>query len=174
MPHRDWIDLLEAFGPLIAVVVALIVGFTQLHLQRQQWDQSVYEMRHKVFRSVSNYWRVLIEKKGAPSIGDRQRFLAAISHARFLFGPDVVTFLEDYYAVTETYCETLRPSFFAKQNVDALSAAEAQEQLGLFAGLKRDEVFEPYLRIFKPPLRIRMKNALTRLKRPQLSRKPPP
>src|ERR1019366_8159866 len=42
MPHmppqhtRDWIDVLEALGPLMAVIAVLIIGFVQAVLQRKQ------------------------------------------------------------------------------------------------------------------------------------------
>ena len=167
--HRDWIDLLGAFGPLIAVVVALIVGFSQWSLQKRQWEQSLYSMRHRVYRSVIRYWRVLVETKGAPPLSARQRFLATLSHAPFLFGPEVGQFLEAYYEVTTRYCNAFEQwqrsdeaarSPMPPPQPDYIDAV--QKELASFAGLKNAKIFSPYLQLQRPPLYVRAKTALNR------------
>jgi len=46
---RDWVDFLEALGPLIAVVAVLAVGVMQVYLQRQQLKQDLFDKRYHVF-----------------------------------------------------------------------------------------------------------------------------
>ena len=93
-PHRDFLGYLQSLGPLIAACVAVGVGTTQWVLQKQHQKQNLYEKRWKVYRSIPTYWRNLVENKGEPPLEARQQLLTELSHATFLFGPEVVEFLE--------------------------------------------------------------------------------
>lgn len=166
-PPRDVLGYLQALGPLIAVTVAVGVAFMQRHIQKKQLNQSIYDKRFTVYRSVPTYWRNLIESKGEPPVHARQQFLSDLSHATFLFGPEVVQFLDEYYGVTEKYCNAFerlrneRASPFARSGDEV---AAVRKELDFQAGIKKTEVFRPYLQIYKPPLHIRLKTAITRLK----------
>jgi hypothetical protein len=151
-PHRDFLGYLQSLGPLIAALVAVGVGLMQRNLQKQNLKQNLYTLRHGVYRSVAHYWRILIQSSAVPPIPDKQQFFDSISHATFLFGPEVVTFLEDYYAVTEKYCLAFQ-RFCSEQRLqlptDALAAdfADVEKQLNYFAGPRAVEVFGPYLNL---------------------------
>lgn len=85
MPHRDWIDLLEAFGPLIAVVVALLVGFTQLWLQERQLKQDLFEKRWKVYTGVQDYLAAILREDGDDLLGPYPQFRRDTDPGELLF-----------------------------------------------------------------------------------------
>jgi hypothetical protein len=154
MPAQHTYDFVK-YAPFMAILIAIGVALMQYYLQRQQQKQNLYEKRWQVYRSVSTYWRNLVESNGQPPIEARQRFLADLSHATFLFGREVVKFLERYYAVTEEYCkasERLRIRT-AGQGSGLVSAANerdvATKEMELLAGITKAEVFGPYLQIYQ-------------------------
>jgi hypothetical protein len=94
-PHiRDWIDYLQALAPSIAALVALGVGLTQLHLQRRIANQSLFDKRYTVYKAVGHYLTTVISQVGRTESRTVLAFQRATSHARFLFGQDVLEFLD--------------------------------------------------------------------------------
>ena len=71
---RDWVDFLEALGPLIAVVAVLIVGSSQAYLQRQQLKQDLYDKRFRVYRSLVDYWITFTESRGMVELNTLKTF----------------------------------------------------------------------------------------------------
>jgi hypothetical protein len=87
VPHRDWIDLSQAFGPIIAVAVALVVGFTHWSLQKRQLDQDLFEKRWKVYSGLQNYLVALLREDEADDLYAPYRpFRLDTDPGEFLFG----------------------------------------------------------------------------------------
>jgi hypothetical protein len=102
-PHRDWIDKLEAFGPLTAAGVALIVGITQLFLQWQQVRQGLFEERYRVYRATHDF-AAEVSKYGSRTDAETDKsFANDTAHAEFLFGPDVLEFIEFIRSIAKKF-----------------------------------------------------------------------
>ncbi len=96
MPHmppqhaRDWVDFLEALGPLIAVVAVLIVGFVQAYIQRQQLKQDLYDRRYAVYQSLVTFWKTFTEESGNVLADDLHRLylftVLAANHVKSCLG----------------------------------------------------------------------------------------
>jgi hypothetical protein len=89
MPPAPRRDCLERLGPLIAAGVALIVGLTQLLLQRKSLKQNLFDRRFKVYSSVEAYLRLAIEKDGKTDVPAYSQFRVDTDPGEFLFGADV-------------------------------------------------------------------------------------
>jgi hypothetical protein len=95
---RDWVDFLEAIGPLVAVLVAIGVGLTQSYLQRQQLKQDLFEKRFAIYAFVKEYLTGAV-------LGDRElnpNFVNKTRPAEFLFGPEVLTFIDEAHTLAMT------------------------------------------------------------------------
>jgi hypothetical protein len=97
MPHRDWIDLLEAFGPVIAVIAVIVIGALQVRLQRQQVRQDLFDKRYMVYAAVDAFLTSLISADGALEEGAIESFRVKTAHAEFLFGTDIVDFIGEIF-----------------------------------------------------------------------------
>lgn len=94
MTHqRDWIDILQAFGPSIAAAVAASVGVMQWYLQRLNLKQALYDKRFSVRQHVLKYFSTTYtaEHPIEREFADAVRLTSY--HARDLFGSDVTEFL---------------------------------------------------------------------------------
>jgi hypothetical protein len=87
---KDWIDIVAAFAPLLAVLVAVLVALMQWHLQREQWKQTLYRDRSKVYWAVMDLWEILANSDASI---DRRAFATAVLPATHLFGADLQRFL---------------------------------------------------------------------------------
>jgi hypothetical protein len=153
---RDLTDYIAAYAPLIAVLVAVGLGIVQAYLQRQRLKQDLYEKRYSVYSSVIDFWHYLVESRASgqaklQTIERRNQFYSQIRHAKFLFGRDVITFLEEYHALAAQ----LQDAATAQRYGPDRSPEGAQEvnrlydKLTLFAGIKNEEVFRPYLQLYQ-------------------------
>jgi len=98
---RDWIDILAAFAPVVAVFVAVGVGLMQLYLQRQQWKQNLYDKRYVVYDAVKEYMSAVWCAYGKQGIDDYWRFRQATDSTKFLFGPIVTAFVDHVHEIGE-------------------------------------------------------------------------
>jgi len=93
-PHRDWIDLLEAFGPLIAAGVAVIVGLVQCYLQWKKQKQDLFENCFAIYKAADNCVSDTINRNCKPDRESYHAFQHATDPARFFFGADVLEVLD--------------------------------------------------------------------------------
>jgi hypothetical protein len=94
-PHpRDWIDYVLAVAPFLALLVAIGVGVMQAHLQKKNLNQSLFDKRYKVYAAVGQYLTQIIGVIGATDTEVVTAFQSATAHAEFLFGQDVVEFID--------------------------------------------------------------------------------
>jgi len=152
---RDWVDLLEALGPLIAVGAVLIVGFFQAHLQRQQLKQDLYDKRSRVYRSVVDYWITFTKNRGLVELDVLKMLYAELGHAQWLFGSDVVAFLVQFDVVNRT----LRTKIEDRNGMRAQGLSEnatlnrdietLTERFDVMIGKQAEAVMTPYLQIYK-------------------------
>jgi hypothetical protein len=97
LPSRDWIDLLEALGPLIAVGAVIMVGFLQVALQLEQVKQDLFDKRYKVYEAVDAFLTSVISADGALAGDAIQVFRIRTAHAEFLFGTDITDFIGEIF-----------------------------------------------------------------------------
>jgi len=152
---RDWVDFLEALGPLIAVVAVLIVGFFQAYLQRQQLKQDLYDKRFRVYRSLVDYWITFTESRGIVELDTLKTLYAELGHAQWLFGPDVIAFLEEFDTVTRRLRKEIedRNGMLAQGIPEDLALKcdieTLTEHFDLMVGKQAEAVMTPYLQIYK-------------------------
>jgi Na+-transporting NADH:ubiquinone oxidoreductase subunit NqrC len=89
VPQRDWIDLVYAFAPAIAVFAAVIIGGVQLYIQWKQQQQDLFDKRYKIYEATHKYLLDLFSRNGWADSDDLRLFRANTSHTRFLFGRSV-------------------------------------------------------------------------------------
>jgi hypothetical protein len=97
MPHhsRDLVD----FAPLLAIAVAVGVALMQYYVQRQQQKQALFEKRFKIYLDVRRFLSIVLKNIGKPIDDDAyQRFCEEMRPARFLFGSDVLTYLNQVHS----------------------------------------------------------------------------
>ena len=95
MPHRDWVDLLEAFGPLLACLVALLIGAMQWWLQKRQLKQDRFDRLLSVYQGVLNYVVALLRGEAEPEHSPSYRqFRAETDPGEFLFGADIWDYIK--------------------------------------------------------------------------------
>lgn len=100
------IEILSALlTPIIAVTTTLIAIF-QWRLERQRWRLSLYEKRFETFRAVSEFISFLC-MHGPCEHKDEIEFLQKASRNRFLFGPEIMEYIDEIYkkSVERNYLE---------------------------------------------------------------------
>jgi hypothetical protein len=138
--HRDRIDLLEAFGPPIAAVVALIIGLTQLWLQREQLKQDLFDKRYKVY-ALTRDFAVNALRVGIGGDEAINTFSNGTAHAEFLFHKDVLEFIGSIKDISRALAPV--------QAADVTGTSSLHHDLKLRMLRKIDSmnaVFRPYLR----------------------------
>jgi hypothetical protein len=103
-PHKDFLAYLQELGPLIAATVAVGVASMQYYVQRQQMKQQLFDNRFEGYTVIKAYLvNVLIEaeeyeKEDTKKNQEKQyrRYAKAMSQAEFLFGPEVLRFVQDF------------------------------------------------------------------------------
>jgi hypothetical protein len=152
MTHqRDWIDILQAFGPSIAALVALSVGLMQWYLQRLNLKQALYDKRFSVRQHVLKYFSTTYtaERPIEREFVDAMRLTSY--HARDLFGSDVTEFLKRISDdQTRTYQK--REAWDAATSRGEGTDICMKEYNEAMAKLRDDcaditEVFNPYLQL---------------------------
>lgn len=140
---RDSIDILTAFAPLLAVLVALGVGFTQAYLQRQHLKQQLFEKRFEVYSAVRAFLSVALQSHDSGfDARDYRMFTSKIKPAKYLFGSDVRQLIREVTCLLE--CEEDGDGRFAFLEADPHIAFGALLNLG-----HRTEVtFGPYLQLY--------------------------
>jgi len=143
LAHRDWIDLLEAFGPLTAVVVALIVGVTQLWLQKKQLSQELFDKRYVVYRAIQEFILRVVAAKGKLNRESVDAFRLSTAHSEFLFRRDVMDFIEEVLGRSADL-------LILEMNTDDPEVAESYKALMAWMETAVDvqnKVFRPYLHL---------------------------
>jgi hypothetical protein len=90
---RDWIDFLEALGPLIAAAAAAFIGAVQWSLQRKQLKQELFDKRFRIYAAVTDFLGEASVCYGKIDPDAYRRFKGAVGPAKFLFRPEVNTFI---------------------------------------------------------------------------------
>lgn len=150
-PHRDWIDGLEAFGPLIAAAVALIIGITQWRLQRQQVKQDLFEKRYRIYQATHAFVAEASKYGSRTDPETDNTFANGTAHAEFLFGQDVLEFIGLIRSTAKSLADVDR-NLANVCIADEDKAANSQFQDQLMAAMNQNlrqmnDVFRPYLRI---------------------------
>jgi len=144
MPHRDWIDLLEAFGPLIAAFVAVGVGLMQRHLQKQQLKQDLFEKRYKVYALTQDFAAAAL-RVGVSGDEAITKFSNGTAHAEFLFDKDVLEFIDSIKNISRALAPV------QEADVTGTSSLHHDLKMGmLFAIDRMNAVFRPYLQLNRP------------------------
>jgi hypothetical protein len=92
---KDWIDILAAFAPLLAVLVAVGVALMQYYLQRQQLKQDLFDKRFNVYRAVMDLTKDIIGNDDPMTQDYMQKFQLETAPSGFLFGRNVGEFMKD-------------------------------------------------------------------------------
>jgi hypothetical protein len=106
MPYQETRDLtsyISAYAPLVGVLVAIGVALMQFYLQREQAKQSLFDKRFTVYTAVEAYLHSLLstpydgkeEESAAYKKKQYRRFVRDTRQVEFLFGPEVVRFIEE-------------------------------------------------------------------------------
>ena len=101
MPHmppqhtRDWIDVLEALGPLMAVIAVLIIGFVQAVLQRKQLAYNLFDKRYTIYSELGAFFLSAVSNDLQLDNAAVDRFRVGTAHAEFLFGQGVIALLAE-------------------------------------------------------------------------------
>jgi Na+-transporting NADH:ubiquinone oxidoreductase subunit NqrC len=168
VPQRDWIDFVYAFAPAIAVFAAVIIGGVQLYLQRKQQQQDLFDKRFKVYEAATLQMGETMRAFGAALAGNGDmrvdslnQFFRSTSHARFIFGADVVDKLRTIsdntyhlknlvFQMKHPVADDLLPAYLRPKEkaTDTEIGNRLAELLRSFEVLDRQvEVFFPYLQI---------------------------
>lgn len=97
MPHyhqKDVFDYIAAIVPLLAVLVAIGVGWVQFRIQKKQLQQDVFEKRFVVYSATRTLLVDLLRPEGPSDADVLSRFIEETAHCEFLFGKDVVDLRE--------------------------------------------------------------------------------
>lgn len=130
---KDWIDVLAALSPAIAVLVAIGVALVQAYLQKQELKQNLYEKRSAVYYAVLELWEAL--RKGEEV--DERDFAAAVLPATHLFGSDV----KKYVSGIKDRLFRLRDQYRSQEK------AKERNDLIRFIAQDFEARFDPYLQL---------------------------
>src|ERR1017187_3758 len=189
MPHtcaKDWIDVLAALAPAVAVLVAIGIGAFQLYLQRQQVNQDLFQKRFTIYTATREFLTDFIEVP-SETFGQVQaqaevvidRFLEKTAHVSFLFGDEIVHAREGmictalFIAHYGAGLTSSMPNKYAtyRDAVDRMitepAEAVTEERAGDRAQLERhradvNSLFSPYLQLYeKRNQLLRLVDAIT-------------
>jgi hypothetical protein len=91
-----WTEILQALAAPVGVVIALIIGWWQAHLQRLQNNHSLFILRMNFYLELRNIFVEAMRTKVVPE--HRLAWLLSNDpYARFLFGQDMAQFLDKVY-----------------------------------------------------------------------------
>jgi hypothetical protein len=147
MPHthpKDWIDVLAALSPTVAVLVAIGVAVVQAYLQKEALKQNLYDRRFRVYSAVLELWEALRKAEDV----DEREFAAAVLPATHLFGSDV----QKYVSGIKDRLFRLRGQYKSQEK------AKERNDLVRFIAHDFEVCFDPYLQLHYD------ENLLSRLK----------
>jgi len=90
----DVVEISKALlTPLIAIV-ATYIAWQQWQTNRQKLSFDLYERRLKVYEQVRRILSIIVRDAKA-SYDELLKFRAAVSEADFLFGPEIVKYIDE-------------------------------------------------------------------------------
>jgi hypothetical protein len=95
-PPRDFLGYLQALGPLIATTVAVGTALMQYYLQRQQSKQNLFDKRFIIYTAVKRYLSQVATGDDEQTPSGYQSFVTAKNQAEYLFGPEVLRFIQEF------------------------------------------------------------------------------
>ena len=145
-PVRDLTSYVSAYAPLLAVLVAVGVGLTQLYLQSKHLSYLRYEKRYRVFQAIQ---RVLQDPKATSKASE---LLTALkkegAEVSFLFGPEIKAFCKEVDEVLRTlgYSEE-RFGSIERTKEDTQEFVKAVARWSFLPG-RAETLFRPYLQLY--------------------------
>jgi hypothetical protein len=147
----DVIAILQGLlTPLIAVV-ATYIAYQQWQTNRQKLNLERYDRRLKVYEELRKILSIILRDADA-SFDDLLRFRTSVSEADFLFGPEVMEYIDqvyrrglDLHRTNEEYRSNPKPPGYDNAKV----VAETHEHL-----IWLTNQFEPAKQLFKKYLDI--------------------
>lgn len=83
---KTWVDHAIAITPLIIAAVVAVVAFLQYRLAREKLRLDLYNRRYEIYRSIFDFYHVLIGWKGTEADKAQQaKFFQAYQESKFLF-----------------------------------------------------------------------------------------
>jgi hypothetical protein len=132
---RDLTSYVSAYAPLMGVLATIAVALMQYYLQRQKAKQDLFEKRFDIFTVLKGYLSAVTTQDNEYKNEHFQRFSLATSQAQFLFGPEVLRFIDDFRALD------------VEREYGERDESEATLELVRRWSDEIEEVFRPYLQI---------------------------
>lgn len=145
---------LSAFAAISALAISLWVAHEQRKLSRSQLKHSYFEKRYAVFRATEDFLNHVLRVDGSLKlVSDEFRtFHYALEQAEFLFGPDVVGYMNE---LKKTVVD-IHPQVFERDHLALMKLQKLELDTEITAVLmrlagplteKRKQVFGPYLQL---------------------------
>lgn len=132
---RDLTSYVSAYAPLMGVLATIAVALMQYYLQRERAKQDLFAKRFEIFTVVREYLSAVTTQDTEYKRKHFQRFSLATGQAQFLFGPEVLRFIDDFQALD-------RERGYGEQD-----ESEATLELVRRWMDEIEDVFRPYLQI---------------------------
>ena len=151
-----WIGIatvVTASAAVVAIVVAVRAQRNQLRLEALRLRLDLFDKRFAVYRTAEEFvWYMLREAYNIEIGADYRRFLRAKSEASFLFGSDVVMYLENVNRIfIDLYPKCKDFSHQNSQGLDVLELGrEITDVWGKLSGevpAQHKDVFSGYLQL---------------------------
>jgi len=92
---RPWAHFATLIGIPVALFIAIGNAIWQSHLQRVRLRHDLFDKRFEIYCTLRDFIHKLLMSNGSVETADVQALAKHAAAAEFLFGPPIVTFMEE-------------------------------------------------------------------------------